>query len=49
MTEKERLIELLENAPAAPNGDRNVSTLADYLVANKKRKKSFLLGKRQKN
>ena len=34
MTQREKLIELLENAPAAPNGERNVATLADHLLAN---------------
>ena len=31
---KYRLIELLSTAPADFNGNRNVSTLADYLLAN---------------
>ena len=34
MTHREKLIELLENAPAAPNGERNVATLADHLLEN---------------
>ena len=34
MTQREKLIELLENAPAAPNGERNVATLADHLLEN---------------
>lgn len=34
MTHREKLIELLENAPATPNGERNVATLADHLLAN---------------
>lgn len=34
MTQRERLIELLENAPTAPNGERNVATLADHLLEN---------------
>lgn len=31
---KDRLIELLSTAPADFDGNRNVSTLADYLLAN---------------
>lgn len=34
MTELERLIELLDNAPADPAGNRNVRTLAEHLLAN---------------
>lgn len=34
MTDLERLIELLDNAPADPAGNRNVRTLAEYLLAN---------------
>lgn len=34
MTQREKLIELLENAPAAPNGERNVATIADHLLEN---------------
>lgn len=34
MTQREKLIELLENASAAPNGERNVATLADHLLEN---------------
>lgn len=34
MTQREKLIELLENAPAAPNGERNVATLAGHLLEN---------------
>lgn len=34
MTQREKLIELLENASAAPNGERNVATLADHLFEN---------------
>lgn len=32
MDEKERLIALLEGAPSAPDGSRNVETLAAYLL-----------------
>ena len=31
---KEKLIELLQNAPSDFEGNKNVSTLADYLLAN---------------
>ena len=34
MTQREKLIELLENAPAAPNGERNVASIADHLLEN---------------
>lgn len=34
MTQREKLIDLLENAPAAPNGERNVATLANHLLEN---------------
>ena len=34
MVMKDRLIELLSNAPADYDGNRNVRTLADYLLAN---------------
>lgn len=34
MEQKERLIDLLENAPADFDGNRNVGTLADHLIKN---------------
>ena len=34
MTDLERLTALLDNAPADPAGNRNVRTLAEYLLAN---------------
>lgn len=34
MTDLERLIELLDNAPADPAGNRNVRTLAEHLISH---------------
>ncbi len=34
MEQRERLIDLLENAPADFGGNRNVATLADHLIKN---------------
>ncbi len=34
MTQRKRLIELLENVPASPDGEKNIEMIAEYLLEN---------------
>ena len=34
MTDREKLVELLEDAPTDPMGNRNVGVIADYLLSH---------------